>query len=691
MKPEGSNDRPVSTNPLLDRGSHPAWTTLRSEDVDPAISFALARAEAQLQALVQPGPRSYANTLQALDDLYDQLGRSYGYLRHLLAVCSSAELRQAHQQVQARYQAFQSDLATHQGLWRALQDFAATDEAAALGPLHRRHLEKSLRYFRRAGAGLPEAERERVGQLRVELAQLATTFEDHVLDATNAFEMLLLHEADLAGLPEGVRARARADAEGRGLKGWRFSLQVPSYLPFILHSERRDLRERMWRAYQQRATDGAFDNRPVIRQILRKRRELAKVLGYDDFADLVLEDRMVGSTRRARDFVRDLADRTRPYFLQEMDELETFAREELGLDQLQPWDLRFAFERMRATRFDLEEEALRPYLAFDRVEAGVFELAKRLFGLEVRELDDVVAWHPSVRTYAVRAEDGTELGTFHTDWFPRESKRGGAWMNGLVDGGPRPDGGFDPHVGVVVGNLTPPNADGLSLLSPDEVRTVFHEYGHLFHHLLTRVEVRARGAGAVPWDFIEVPSQILENWTWAPEGLALYAFHHQTGRSLPDDLLQRWLASRRFSEAWAQMRQLSFADMDLALHVDLDPDGEVDPVDFAAEVMGAYELRPEFARTGFLCSFSHVLSGGYAAGYYSYKWSEVLEADAFSRFEEAGLFDAETGRAFARTVMGRGDAVDADVMVHEFLGRAPDVGALVRRNLGTLPAGPSVD
>jgi oligopeptidase A len=293
-----------------------------------------------------------------------------------------------------------------------------------------------------------------------------------------------------------------------------------------------------------------------------------------------------------------------------------------------------------------------------------------------------------VRAFTATAEDGTELGTFYTDWFPRENKRGGAWMNGLVEGGPRPDGGFDPHVAVVVGNMTPPHGDGPALLAPDEVRTVFHEYGHLFHHLLTRVEVRGRGASAVPWDFIEVPSQILENWTWTPEGVALYARHHRTGAPMPDELFARMQAARRFGEAWGQFGQLSYATVDLALHVDFEPTAGADAVAFAQTTMAPFALRPEHARTGFLCSFSHILAGGYAAGYYSYKWSEVLEADAFGRFEEAGVFDAATGRAFVEAILGRGDAVDADVMFREFVGRDPDPEALLRRNLGPVPTPP---
>ncbi len=679
-------DVPEPQAALLDPAPLRRWSEVRAEDVVPAIDAALQRAQRALDELVAMPERTYANTVQALDDLLEPLDRAYGAVHHLTSVATSPELRAAHHEVQPRYQEFRSAITTHPGLWAALTEFAATPEAAALDPLRTRHVEKTLRAFRRAGADLPPAERAAVEALRVELAKLSTTFADHVLDATNAFEWIVRDPAELAGLSPTVVERAAADARAKGVDGWRFTLQAPSYLPFLTHGEHRATREALWRAFMHRADGGAHDNRPVVAEILSKRRELAHRLGYATFADVMLEDRMVGSAERARAFVDDLAARSRPYVDAELADLTAFARDRLGIDRLEPWDVRFAFERMRRERFGLDEEALRAYLPFDRVEEGVFDLVRRLFGVSVAPAPDVDVWHPSVRAYAATADDGTELGTFYTDWFPRESKRGGAWMNGLVEGGPRPDGGFDPHVGVVVGNLTPPHGDAAALLAPDEVRTVFHEYGHLFHHLLTRVEVRARGASAVPWDFIEVPSQILENWTWTPEGVALYARHHETGRPMPDELFERMLAARRFGEAWGQFGQLSYATVDLALHVEFDPEPGADAVAFAQATMAPFALRPEHARTGFLLGFSHIMAGGYASGYYSYKWSEALEADAFSRFEEAGVFDEATGRAFVAAILGRGDAVDAEVMFREFMGRDPDPEALVRRNLGPAPA-----
>ena len=679
-------DAPHPPSALLDPAPLRAWSAVRVEDVVPAIEVALERAQRALDQLVAHPERTYANTLQALDDLLEPLDRVYGAIHHLTSVATSPELRAAHHQVQPRYQAFRSAIATHPGLWAALTAFAATPEAEALDPLRRRHLEKALRAFRRAGADLPPAERAAVEALRVELAKLSTTFAENVLDATNAFAWVVQDPAELAGLPPAVVARAAAEARAKGVDGWRFTLQAPSYLPFLTHGEHRPTRERLWRAFAHRADGGPHDNRPLVAAILAKRRELARRLGYATFADLMLEERMVGSADRARAFVDDLAERTRPYVDAELADVAAFAQAHLGIDRLEPWDVRFAFERMRRHRYGLDEEALRPYFPFDRVEEGVFELARLLFGVAVAPAPEVDVWHPTVRAYTATAEDGTELGTFYTDWFPRENKRGGAWMNGLVDGGPRPDGGFDPHVAVVEGNLTPPHGGAPALLAPDEVRTVFHEYGHLFHHLLTRVPVRARGAGAVPWDFIEVPSQILENWTWTREGVALYARHFETGAPLPDEVFERMRSARRFGEAWGQLGQLSYATVDLALHVAFEPGPDADPVAFAQTTMEPFALRPEHARTGFICSFSHILAGGYAAGYYSYKWSEVLEADAFGRFEEAGVLDAATGRAFVATILGRGDAVDPDVMIREFLGREPDAEALLRRNLGPAPA-----
>jgi len=520
-----------------------------------------------------------------------------------------------------------------------------------------------------------------VEEIKIELSRLLTEFSNHVLDATNAWDLVLTDEADLAGLPESARAQARAAAQARGVTGWRFTLHQPSWQPFMQYAERRELREAMYRAYMSRGAAEPYDNRPIIRRVLQLRRELAALLGYADWADFQLEESMAKTGAHAVAFEADLEARTRPHWEREKAQLEAFARDELGIARLEPWDTAYVVERMRLAHFDLDAEALRPYFPLDRVLEGMYEIARRLFGITVTQAPADEVWHPEVHVWEMRDEAGALLGSFYTDWYPRDSKRAGAWMNGLIVGGPRPQG-WEPHLALIAANVSPPEGRRPALLTHREVETVFHEFGHMLHHMLSRVEVPALGGTQVPADWVELPSQIMENWTWERPALDLFARHWQTGEPIPADLFDKMQAARTFMAAHFQMRQLSFGTVDLDLHVAYDPASGEDPVERAKGVLGRFQHRPEFADDFFIASFSHIFSGGYSAGYYSYLWSEVLDADAFSRFEREGLFNHDTGRAFVECVLSRGDDTDADALFREFMGRDPDPEALLRRNLG---------
>ena len=670
-------------NPLLSRDYRIPFHQIEAAHVVPAVRQALAEAEREMEELVaQPGGRTYQNTLRRLDALLENLSRTIRPVAHLTSVMSSPELREAYDTVVPEFSAFYARLPLNAGLWRAVKEFAATPEAAALTGIDRRHLEKTTREFVRAGADLPPETKQRVEALRVELSQLQTQFANNTLDSTNAFELVVTDEAELAGLPESALAQARAAAQAREVEGWRFTLQFPSYSPFMQYAENRALRRQMQQAYVNRAAAEPFDNRPLVRRILELRRELAGLLGFRDWADYVLEDSMAGTGERAVAFERDLADRTRPHWREDVDELVAFARQELGMDDVQPWDTSFVAERMRRARYDLDAELLRPYFPLPRVLDGLFEITRRLFGVTVTQVENTAVWHPEVRFYEVRDEGGTLLGSFYTDWHPRESKRSGAWMNGLITGGPRPDGTFAPHLGLVVGNLSPAEGDRPALLTHQEVGTIFHEFGHLLHHILSRVEIPSLAGTHVATDWVELPSQIMENWTWERAALDLFARHWQTGEPIPEDLFARMQAARTFMGADFQMRQLSLGTLDLELHVDFDPATDGDPTQRAREIMGRFAIRPEFADNHFVTSFTHVFAGDYAAGYYSYLWSEVLDADAFTRFQREGIFNRETGRAFVDTVLSRGDSREPAELFQEFMGRDPDPSALLRRNLG---------
>ncbi|HEX2094414.1 MAG TPA: M3 family metallopeptidase, partial [Longimicrobiaceae bacterium] len=451
-------------------------------------------------------------------------------------------------------------------------------------------------------------------------------------------------------------------------------------------AENRELRERLYTAYVNRACAGEHDNRPVIARVLELRRELAAILGYRDYADFRLDESMAGSGTRALEFEEDLTVRTRPYWERETQALAEFARAELGIQELQPWDTAFVAERMRRARYELDEEELRPYFALDRVLEGLFEIARRLFGVRVTERPVTEVWHPEVRFYEVHDEEGGFLGGFYADWFPRETKRAGAWMSGLFTGGPEEEG-WIPHLASLTGNVSPPEGERPALLTHREVQTVFHEFGHLLHHVLSRVEVRARGGTRVSRDWVELPSQIMENWTWEREALDLFARHWETGEPIPAALFRKMRAARNLMAATYQMRQLSFGTLDLSLHVLYDPGRDGDAVSYAQRVLERFAVRPEFARNHFVTGFSHIFAGGYAAAYYSYLWAEVLDADAFTRFQREGLFNRETGRAFVDAVLSRGDGADPGELFRAFMGRDPDPAALLRRNLGEAEVG----
>lgn len=669
-------------NPLLSTDFRIPFHAVRPGHVVPAIREALAAAQRELDALLAlPGERTWENTIQPLEELDERLSRVIRPAAHLVAVANTPELREAYNTVLPEFSAFFAKLPLHEGLWRAVRDYAATAEAGRLTGVRRRHLDKLVREFRRAGADLPAEVKTRVEALRVELSRLQTEFANNTLDATNAFEMVVEDEARLAGLPDSARSQARASARAKEREGWRFTLQMPSYQPFMQYAEDRELRERMYTAYVSRAAEPPHDNRPLIGRILEVRRELAQLLGYETFADYRLEENMAGSGQRALGFLADLTERTRPHWRREVAELEVFASEELGIEELMPWDVAFAAERMRRARYELDEEEIRPYFPLDRVLSGMFEITRRLFGVTVRETPAEEVWHEEVRYFDVHDEEGRYLGSFYADWFPREAKRGGAWMNGLITGSPR-DGGFEPHLGLMCGNFSPPDGDRPALLTHREVETTFHEFGHLLHHLLSRVEVRSRAGTSVALDWVELPSQIMENWAWEREALDLFARHHETGEPIPEELYQRMMAARNFMAATAQMRQLSFGTLDLSLHILFHPERDGDVIEYSQQVMRRFQIRPDFARNHFIASFTHIFAGGYAAGYYSYLWSEVLDADAFTRFQREGLFNRETGRAYVEAVLSRGDSEDPQELFREFMGRGPDPKALLRRTLG---------
>ncbi len=677
--------RMTESSPLLALSARIPFDAIEAEHVEPAIEALLDDARQALDRIVgEPGPRTFANTLGALDAATEALDAAMTVVGHLESVATSPALRRAYNAVQPPVAAFYAGIPLDEGLWRALRDYAATPEAAALTGARRRLLQKTLDDFRRHGAELGPAGKERLRAIDVELAELTTRFAEHVLDATNAFEHVITDEAELAGLPESARAAARESASVKGIDGWRFTLQAPSLIPILTYLDDPALRRRFYHAHNTRAAAPPFDNRPVLARILELRREKAALLGHATFADLVLSDRMARTGARASDFVTDLRRRVESAFAAESAALVAFRREleGPGAAALDPWDIAYYAEKQRQALYEFDDEALRPYFAADRVLDGLFGLAERLYGVRVVAVDDLPTWHPSVRTYALHGDADRLLGYFHVDLYPREEKRGGAWMNALITGKSDDQGVRTPHVGLFCANVTPPTAGRPALLTHDEVTTLFHEFGHLLHHLLTEVEVRTLAGTNVAWDFVELPSQIMENWCWERAALDLFARHHETDAPLPDELLARMLRARNFRSASQTMRQLGFATVDLALHTVFDPAGGVDPVTYARALAAEFaptELPADYAM---ILGFTHLFASpvGYAAGYYSYKWAEVLDADAFTRFEREGVLSPAVGDSFRRTILARGDSDDPLALFVAFMGREPDPEALLRRS-----------
>ena len=675
-----------AANPLLNLGFRIPFDQIRPEHAAPAVETLLAATRDKLAALAQAPERQFAGFLDDLDTLTEELSAVQTIVSHLNSVVTNPEWQAAYKEIIPQVSEFYTELSLHPGLWAALQAYAQTPEAAGLDPVRARLLKLSMDDFRREGADLPEDKKARLKEINTRLAQITNDFGQNVLEATAAFELYVDAER-LAGVPERVREATRLDAETKGQPGHRLTLHQPVYVPLLTYADDRALRRALWEAQTLVGQGEGRDNRPLVREILALRRERARLLGFSNFADLVLEDRMAGSGGSALAFERDLEAKTRPAFERENTELEAYYRAHAGADapRLEPWDIAYWAEKQRQEKYDFDEEALRPYFPLDGVLSGLFELCRRIFGITVTEAS-APGWHPEVKFYDIRDEAGVHIASFYTDWFPRDSKRGGAWMNAFMTGGPR-EGGAEPHLGLMCGNMTPPVSGGEggdvpALLSVREVETVFHEFGHLLHHALSRVPLKSLSGTNVAWDFVELPSQIMENWVMEREALDLFARHYQTGEPLPQALFDKMIAARNYRAGNVAMRQYAFALTDLGLHVEYDPESDVDPVAFAREVMARFnpaELPDNYAM---VAQFGHLFSSpvGYGAGYYSYKWAEVLDADAFTRFEKEGIFNRETGRSFVDTVLSRGGSDDPAQLYRDFMGRDPDPSALLRRS-----------
>ncbi len=667
----------MSDNPLLSVVFHIPFDRIRPEHVEPGLSLLLDQAQQRIDAIVaDDSERTFANTMLALEAATENLDYALGVVRHLESVATTPELRAAWNAVEPLASAFYSQIPLNAGLWTRIKAFADTAEAKALKGTKRRFLEKTVDSFRRHGADLDAPGKKRLEEIDVELTKITTKFSENVLDSTNAFEFITTDESLLVGLPTSATEAARQNAQAKNVEGWRFTLQAPSYVPVLTYLNDRNTREKFYRAFSARATEIDRDNRPLIVQILQLRREKAVLLGFRDFADFVLHDRMAHSGAHAMAFLADLKVKTDPFFKTENVALEAFAG-----GRLEPWDVGYFAEKQRMALYEFDEEELRPYFPAERVLDGMFRIVEKLYGIQVKRSEHAPVWHPDVRYYEVFDKSSELLGAFYADWYPRESKRDGAWMEVFITGVATPDG-LDPHSGCICGNMTPPLGDKPALLTHREVETIFHEFGHLLHHVLSRVEVKSLAGNAVAWDFVELPSQIMENWCWERGALDLFARHYQTGETIPEELFQKMVRARTYRGANVQMRQLGFGLTDLKLHQDYDPQKDRDVIRYARALLQPFTPAQLPENYAMIAGFTHLFASpvGYGAAYYSYKWAEVLDADAFTRFRDEGIFSPEVGAAFRENILSKGDSEDPAELYKKFMGRDPDPNALLVRS-----------
>ncbi|MBK1835206.1 M3 family metallopeptidase [Roseibacillus ishigakijimensis] len=689
-------------HPFLAEDFEIRWSTLTPEHAAPDVRLAIAQAGEALAAIkaLPESELSYASTFRALEAATEPLGRAWGRLNHLDSVSNNPAQREALNELLPEVSAFYSSISLDGDLWQKLKAFAESPAVADLPAVEQRFVDETCHDFISSGADLAPEEKKRMAEISSELAQLTQKFSENVLDSTNAFELYLSDESRLAGLPASAREAAAEDAAAKGREGeWRFTLHFPSLFPVLQHAEDEELRREIWSASSRIASTGEHDNTELIWKIIKLRQEKAALLGFANFADLTLQRRMAENGEKALGFVEDLHGRITDVFQEESRALEAYKARQTGqpAGPLQPWEVAYWAEKQRKERYDFDDEILRPYFPVNKVMAGMFSITSQLFGIEIAEKKSVYleepgetgeeafeVWHPECKFYEIRdAGTGEHLGSFYADWHPRESKRGGAWMNCLEAGLPPREGqARQPHLGLIMGNMTKPVGGKPALLTHSEVETIFHEFGHLLHQLLSEVPVKSLSGTSVPWDFVELPSQIMENFCWDRESLDLFARHYETDEPIPEELFQKMLAARNYLSATAFMRQLAFGKLDLELHVHTDRylDRDLDEVD--KEILAAYRAPlasevPSRAR-----SFSHLFSSstGYAAGYYSYKWAEVLDADAFTRFQKEGVMNETTGRAFRESILSRGNSRPVDESFREFMGRDPDLTALLVRS-----------
>ncbi|MDP1536111.1 MAG: M3 family metallopeptidase [Burkholderiales bacterium] len=670
-------------NPLLDFSGLPRFADFKPDHVAPAVDLLLAEGRVLIARLAaDPATPTWDNFVGPLEDANERLHRAWGQVGHLNAVMNNPELREAYNTSLPRITQYYTELGQHEGLHRRFKALRTSAGFAALSAAQQKIVDNELRDFRLGGAELSAEGKQRYTEIRDRLSTLTSRFSDNLLDATNAWSHIVTDAAELAGLPDDATEAAREAAAADQQAGWKFTLHAPSYMPVLQYADNRALRERMYHAYVTRASefgDAKLDNTPLITEIVQLRREMAQLLGFRNYAEYSLEPKMAETPAQVLEFLRELATRAKPYAQRDLAELQEFARKELGMPQLAAWDYAYASEKLRVARYAFSENEVKQYFPETTVLPGMFKVVETLYGLSIAPTE-APQWHPDVRFFSIRDRSGALVGQFYLDLYARPSKRGGAWMDDAITRRATPRGTQAP-VAYLNCNFSPPVGKKPALLTHDEVNTLFHEFGHGLHHLLTRVDyLGVSGINGVEWDAVELPSQFMENFCWEWDVVQPMTRHLESGAALPRALFDKMLAAKNFQSGMHTMRQIEFSLFDLRLHYDFDPAGGQTALQLLNEVRRevAVVFPPDYNR--FPNNFSHIFAGGYAAGYYSYKWAEVLSADAYSLFEENGVLDPQTGMRFWDEVLAVGGSRPALESFVAFRGREPKIDALLRHN-----------
>ncbi|WP_354623018.1 oligopeptidase A [Psychromonas sp. MME2] len=665
----------------------PLFTQINVEEIVPALQKAIADNKALIEEKLRTLTHyTWDNFVNVLDEADDNLSKFWSPISHMNAVVSNDALRKQHDACLPLFAEYGTYVGQHQGLYQAYLSIANSDEFIQLKTEQQKVIKDALRDFKLAGIALSDDKKQRYGEIKQQLAQLQSQFSNNVMDATLAWSKLITDVDMLAGLPESALAAAQQAAQEKGKEGYLLTLEFPSYLPVMTYAKNRELRAEVYQAFSTRASDqgpnaGEFDNSDIIEQLLALRHELALLLDFADYGEYSLATKMAENPEQVIDFLTQLAEKSYPQALNERDQVLAFAKQMDGIEELQAWDLSYYSELLKQHKYSISDEVLRPYFPENRVLEGLFEVVKRLFGLTIKERIDVDIWHKDVRFFDIYDQQQVHLGSFYLDLYAREFKRGGAWMNDCRVRRRLVNGELQLPVAYLTCNFNKPVGGKEALFTHNEVITLFHEFGHGLHHMLSKIEsAGVSGINGVPWDAVELPSQFLENWCWQPQALAFISGHVETGETLPKALLEKMLASKNYNSALMMLRQLEFSLFDFVLHHQYIPEkgGQIEQVLANVREKIAVIIPPKFNR--FQHSFSHIFAGGYAAGYYSYKWAEVLSADAFSRFEELGIFNEQTGQGFMQAILEKGGSEEPMVLFKHFMGREPNIDALLRHS-----------